>query len=117
MRKHFIVKNEIVRVDLNKADFLKSVNTAVKINYTLGKKKSKLKVLIIHSNSGYKAFENRCTHGGMELKYLTDTEELRCTSFGHSRFDLNGNVRKGPASKNLKILKLSQEDQSLIIYK
>lgn len=75
-----------------------------------------LKVLVINSGeNGLQAFENRCTHGGREIEYRSDESILRCVSFGHSKYDLSGQVTGGPAPAPLKKFKVSQTEDKLII--
>lgn len=60
-------------------------------------------VIVIHAEDGtYKAFSAKCTHFGMAVSYDTEGRRLRCGSIGHSTFDLDGNVTKGPAKKPLR---------------
>lgn len=75
-----------------------------------------LKVLVINSGEdGLMAYENRCTHGGREIEYMSDDGILRCVSFGHSKYDLDGKVQGGPAPAPLRKFKVNQTDDKLII--
>jgi nitrite reductase/ring-hydroxylating ferredoxin subunit len=61
----------------------------------------KLKIIVAKTGDhAFVALRDRCSHGGRELDYFRDQSIFRNVSFGHSRFDLEGNVMKGPA-KNL----------------
>lgn len=111
-KQYKLNENSIV-IDLNHVNFLKSSGTAAKIVF--GAKKSKVKVLIVHAKSGYKVFQNKCSHGGMPLRFLSDIEELRCTSFGHSKFDMEGKIVKGPARQVLKTFEFSVKANTLEI--
>ena len=74
------------------------------------------KICIIHpTESHFEAFVNRCTHGGRELEYLHLEKRLRCVSFGHSQFDLEGRKLSGPAKGNLTRLPLSRTGDTLEI--
>ena len=92
-------------IDLGKAAFLRTAGNSGKADFDLSDGQ-KLRLLVIcDETSGYLAYENRCTHGGMRLTYKADYKGegplLRCNSFGHSRFDLSGEVLKGPAKDDI----------------
>jgi len=75
-----------------------------------------LKILVINSGEdGLMAYANRCTHGGREIEYRAEDGILQCVSFGHSKYDLNGQVKGGPAPAPLKKFKMNQIDNKLII--
>ena len=63
----------------------------------------------------FEAFVNRCTHGGRELDYRHGESKLRCVSFGHSEFDLEGRKLAGPAKGNLTRLAVTRTGDSLQI--
>jgi len=52
------------------------------------------------SHSSVRAFESRCTHKQVTLKYDHKNRRLACPAHG-SRFDLDGKVTKGPAKLDL----------------
>jgi Rieske Fe-S protein len=102
-------------VDLNKASFLNEVDASGKVKLKTGAKKD-LKVLIVHTSTNeYRAFENRCAHGGMPVKYKPGDQILRCVSFGHSKYDMKGNVVKGPAVNPIKSFPLTRKEDKLRI--
>jgi len=72
--------------------------------------------IIIHTESGqYKAFLARCTHLGCVVKYEGDeVPHLNCNCHG-SVFDMTGKNLSGPAPRPLEALRVSVEDQSLVI--
>jgi len=75
-----------------------------------------LKVLVINSmENGFQAYENRCTHGGREIEYEGEDNILQCVSFGHSKYDLNGQVIRGPAPSPLRKFNVNHTDDQLII--
>ena len=99
-------------IDLGKAAYLRSAGNSGKADFDLPDGQ-KLRLLVIcDETSGYLAYENRCTHGGMRLTYKADYKGegplLRCNSFGHSRFGLNGTVMKGPANDDLVVFAVHQ---------
>ncbi len=75
-----------------------------------------LKLIIVHPEKDvYKVFADSCTHGGRELNYKNNEKHLICSSFGHSTYDLNGNVLSGPAPSQLKQFESTLKDNQLII--
>ncbi len=63
--------------------------------------------LLIHNENGFTAISLVCTHLGCTLESKQDG--FACPCHG-SRFDLNGNVVRGPANKALSSLKVSVTD-------
>jgi len=77
---------------------------------------SEKKLLIVRSGDNqFDVFINRCTHAGRELEYLRDEKRLRCVSFGHSEFDLQGRKLGGPAKGDLTKLAITRTGDSLEI--
>ena len=77
---------------------------------------SEKKLLIVRSGDNqFDAFINRCTHAGRELEYRHDEKRLRCVSFGHSEFDLQGRKLGGPAKGDLTKLAITRTGDSLEI--
>jgi cytochrome b6-f complex iron-sulfur subunit len=75
-----------------------------------------IKVVIINTGrKGYKAFADRCTHGGRELNYKPADQIMECSSFSHSKFDLTGNRLAGPAEDPLTTYPLEQMDDQLVV--
>ena len=75
-----------------------------------------LKLIVVHPKKDvYKVFADKCTHGGRELNYKNNEKQLICSSFGHSRYDLNGEVVDGPAPNRLKEFQATIKDKQLII--
>lgn len=64
----------------------------------------------------FMVFENRCSHGGRELNYLADQQKIQCTSFGKSRYNLDGEVEKGPAPSPIKLYDSFKEAEQLTIF-
>ena len=74
------------------------------------------KVCILRTaDDQFEAFFNRCTHGGREFDYRHGEHKLRCVSFGHSEFDLEGRKLSGPAKGNLTKLAVTRTGDSLQI--
>lgn len=73
-------------------------------------------VLVMHGPDGaYRAFINRCTHGGRRLDPAKEGKILRCCSVNHSTFDLAGEKLSGPAKGGLKPLAVRHEKGELYI--
>ena len=74
---------------------------------------SERKVIIVRpGEADYRAFANACTHNGKELNYLLAERLLACCGRS-SRFDLVGNVIKGPAEDALLRYRVWQEGGEL----
>ncbi|MFW5656473.1 MAG: ubiquinol-cytochrome c reductase iron-sulfur subunit [Bacteroidota bacterium] len=75
-----------------------------------------LKVIVVRKGDGtYLAFADSCSHGGRELNYDVEDEVLKCSSFGHSTYDMSGNVLSGPAPTKLKMFATQQQGEMLHI--
>lgn len=75
-----------------------------------------IKLVLIHAiDDQFYAVENKCTHGGRELDYKSKDEILRCTSFGHSKFELDGNKAKGPAKDDIRTFPVTVKQDEVVI--
>lgn len=101
-------------IDLDKADCLRKTGGAGKLTLSGD---DEIKLIIVHYETGkYKAFSDRCTHGGRELNYQHEKGQLQCSSFGRSVFKLsNGQVVKGPAEGPLAIYPIQMLPDKLIL--
>jgi cytochrome b6-f complex iron-sulfur subunit len=63
----------------------------------------------------YAALSTKCTHFGMGVAYNHESGQMRCGSFGHSTFALDGKVLGGPAKKPLKTYPAAVQDGVLTI--
>lgn len=61
----------------------------------------------------YAALSAKCTHFGQPVHYDPEAKNLRCASFGHSTFSLDGKVTKGPAKKPLTVFATVLEEGEL----
>lgn len=96
-RNTYIYSQGTLQLDLTKIPELKRDGGSVKLEMP----DRNLKIIVARTGDhAFVALRDRCSHGGRELEYFHDQSIFRCVSFGHSRFDLEGNVMKGPA-KNL----------------
>jgi nitrite reductase/ring-hydroxylating ferredoxin subunit len=72
------------------------------------------KILVIKANNGrFLCYENRCTHGGRELNYIDNG--IQCSSFGHSKFTLEGTRIAGPAENDLTVYPSAVVNNELVI--
>lgn len=85
---------ERVVVDLAKAPELAVAGNAANL---IDRRRS-VELIVVHVEEGiYCALSRFCTHAGRTLAYIRSRKLLQCTNFNHSCFELDGNVRKGPA--------------------
>jgi Rieske Fe-S protein len=60
-------------------------------------------LIVVHVETGtFCALSRFCTHAGRTLAYIGTRKLLQCTNANHSTFQLDGDVRKGPAEAPLK---------------
>ena len=58
------------------------------------------RVLVMRDGKGeYRAFRNKCTHGGRRLDPVPGSETVCCCSVGTSTFDYQGKVLSGSAKE------------------
>ena len=94
------IKNDRIVVNVEKVKALKKVGGSAKIAHP----KLKERIILIHpSDARYLALEGLCTHRGRPVMYHHASRELRCINYGHSRFQMDGTVIKGPATRALKV--------------
>jgi cytochrome b6-f complex iron-sulfur subunit len=106
----YAVEDSKIVIELSKHPKLKEVGGSEVLQ--AGKKK----IIVIHpDDKGYKAFENKCTHMGGQVAYIPKDGFMQCSWHG-SRFDIEGQVVKGPAKKPLTELKTSLDKDQLTIY-
>ncbi len=72
-------------------------------------------IVVRTDEEAYTALSNKCTHFGRPVDYDAAGGKLICSSFGHSAFDLEGKVLKGPAKKPLKRYETSLKDGKLVV--
>ena len=60
---------------------------------------SEYNLIVTHNSGQYQAFDDTCPHAGCSVNQIT-SDQLVCPCHG-SRFDYNGKVEMGPATKNL----------------
>ncbi|MBN1426602.1 Rieske (2Fe-2S) protein [Candidatus Fermentibacteria bacterium] len=71
-------------------------------------------LLVRDSDASVVAFESRCTHKQVTLKYDHKNSRLNCPAHG-SRFDLAGKVQKGPAKEDLRAYGAILEDDAVVV--
>jgi cytochrome b6-f complex iron-sulfur subunit len=110
------VENGNLIIDLNQAGSLKEPGGSGKLTIVDPESGEKIKIIVIQPGEGeYKAFADRCTHGGRELNYVHDKKQLKCSSFGQSTFTLQGEVVKGPAKEPVDIYDLQVAGNNITI--
>jgi len=89
---------ESVRIDLKATGGVLAPGTAVRVvNADRG-----VNLLLVRvDEQRYVAASLKCTHGGAPLTYNEKHKTISCTSFGHSEFDFEGAVLRGPAPRTL----------------
>ena len=108
------VQDGLVYVALSEVGTLLGVGGAVKLTLE-GADGSEQKVIIVRpSETNYLAFANACTHNGKELEFQPREGLLACCGRS-SRFDLVGDVIKGPAENALPRYPVRQESGELVI--
>ncbi len=69
-------------------------------------------ILILHSEDTYKAIYLQCSHQNNPVNFVSN--KIVCNTHG-SQFDLKGNVKLGPATKNLKTFDIQKENSILTL--
>jgi Rieske Fe-S protein len=102
---------------LDAANGLKEIGGKGKLAVTPdGNEQNLLKLIVVHpEKDSYLVFADKCTHGGRELNYKHKDNQLVCSSFGHSTYDLKGRVLSGPAPRSLASFKSELKENQLII--
>ncbi len=73
-------------------------------------------VIVARTNSGtFIAVDAACTHEGTNIKYTAPSNSFICPNHG-AKFDANGNVTQGPASKSLTSYQTSLSGTSLHVF-
>ncbi|HSL46359.1 MAG TPA: ubiquinol-cytochrome c reductase iron-sulfur subunit [Anaerolineales bacterium] len=86
------------------------------INYPINSRKvvAEVPAIVIHDKEGLRAISLTCSHLGCVLEERNFGFECPCHS---SRFDPNGNVLKGPATRKLQKLRVEEsEDGKLHVF-
>jgi cytochrome b6-f complex iron-sulfur subunit len=73
---------------------------------------SRHKIYVVRSSAGFYALSSTCTHLGCMTRY--ENRAIACPCHG-SRFDLDGNVRGGPAPRPLPRLHISIDRGVLVV--
>ena len=90
------IEGSTVRVKVNQVTELSSKGGAV---YLKGKGLDDPVLIVRTQDDEYLAFANKCPHGRRKIDPVPGEPMLRCCSIGHSTFDHDGNVTKGPAKE------------------
>ena len=109
-----LLNNGEVKIQLDDVPKLREKGYGMKFKVSGPDKE--IKIVIVHANDDqFYALENKCTHGGRELEYKEGDEIMRCTSFGHSKFELDGDLVKGPAKNDLPTFPVTSDQNEIVI--
>jgi nitrite reductase/ring-hydroxylating ferredoxin subunit len=109
--KAWCIKEGEVLINLNQASTLKSDGAVYLEGQGL-----ETPILVVIVSDDYHAFANRCRHAlGRKLDLAPGKNKLRCCSLGHSEYDFNGKVIKGPAKESITKYSVSQREGNLVI--
>lgn len=110
-------EGDVITIMLDAANGLKSIGGKGKLSVIKNNAvDNPMKLIVVHPERDvYKVFADKCTHGGRELNYKDNDKQLICSSFGHSKYDLNGNVLGGPAPRKLDVFDAIVENNQLKI--
>lgn len=112
----FTVKGHQMYVHFDHTNKLCQPGGSLKLSYIDSKTLKRVKVLVINSReSGYVTVENCCPQCGSELEYDSTSGIINCVSIAHSKFNLQGEVIKGPAREKLHIFHSQIIDGELVI--
>ena len=102
-----------IEIQLDRAPELEDKGGAVRLEGN----GSPERVLVIHGRDGqFRAYKNRCTHGGRRIDIYDETKLLRCCSISKSTFDYEGNVVSGAAKKPLTQYRVERENGTLTVF-
>jgi nitrite reductase/ring-hydroxylating ferredoxin subunit len=94
-----LIEDQRLIIDLSLAASLQPVGGAANIIH----KEKSLDIIVVHyQKRKYAALSGLCTHAFRPLSYVHTRGLLQCNNYGHSLFDLKGQVVKGPAPTALK---------------
>lgn len=102
------------------ADGFESVGTVAELDKNgqiLNKKFSKGKVLVVRNPddpNAILAVNPVCTHDGCDVKWETDDKEFKCPCHD-AEFATDGQVKKGPAKKPLRVYEAKQEGDAILV--
>jgi Rieske Fe-S protein len=111
---YHISPENVLEINLSKLPELSNKGGSVKLTINPDGQEKKLLVFNTGRNK-YKTFLNSCTHGGQELEYKHNKNIVQCVSFGHSKYDLQGNVLSGPAPEPVLIFETTTKNGQLHI--
>ena len=94
----YVIEGNTVKVALDKVPGLAAVGGSVKVI------DSRLPTSIIIARKGeadYAVVSLLCPHRGVEVEYQHEEKRFRCASLGHSKFGMDGTLKKGLSKKSL----------------
>lgn len=106
------IENGKIILDLARAPELAGRNGAIRLE---GKALSARVLVIKGDDDEYRAFRNRCPHGGRRLDIVPGAGQVQCCSIGKSTFNYGGNRISGAAKGDLATYMVTVEDGKLLI--
>jgi len=74
------------------------------------------RVLVVFTETEYKAFHNRCTHmGHRRLDYVPGTDTVQCCSINKSTYTFAGKKIHGPNRKPVETFEVEKQGDSLMV--
>ncbi|WP_073096018.1 QcrA and Rieske domain-containing protein [Cyclobacterium lianum] len=101
-----LVSNQQVTIDLARNEALRDSGGWMLIR--------EAQLLVVNLEGQYNALSSVCTHSQCDRNWTFGNQVFTCTCHG-SRFDTQGKVINGPATRPLKTYSLSQAEGNLII--
>ena len=70
------------------------------------------KILVVRRGEEWLGLEATCTHLGCTVTWNSDSEQVECPCHG-ARYDIRGNVLRGPARDPLQVIALQASDNGI----
>jgi len=108
----YSISGNKIEVSLGSVPELKNVGNAASI---LDDRLPDSIIIAMPEKDRYVVASSKCAHRGRALAYEHDKKVFRCSSLGHSEFNLDGSNTKGPAGKGIKIYGYSIDGDKMTI--
>jgi Rieske Fe-S protein len=108
----YSLSGNTVEVSLDRVPELEEVGNAVTI---VDDRLPTYLIIARTEEDSYVVASSECTHRGMALSYEHDKKVFRCSSLGHSEFNLEGSPGEGFTEEPLRIYKHSIEGDLMTI--
>ncbi len=75
-----------------------------------------VRILVVRDEQGlWRAYRNRCRHGGRRLDPVPGTDSVQCCSVSKGTYDLEGNLVAGPGRGPLTVYPVENEGDRLLV--